>query len=135
MIQQNAVMVKEFPTLRDSAQCRRFYREVRTELAECYRPQVIFDFSRVQHMTAQGVDLLVRCIDQIADRDGELKFAAASPQTQLVFELTQINAVAETYDSVEDALQSWSVPAHSLVVQPGVAAIPQAPEELSVPSL
>ena len=126
MVQQNAVMVKEFPRLRDSAECRRFYREVRKELAECYRPQVVFDFSRVQHMTAQGVDLLVRCIDQIADRDGELKFAAASPQTQLVFELTQINAVAETYDSVEEALQSWSVPGHSVVVRPEVEAIPQA---------
>jgi len=99
---------------------------MRRELAECYRPQVIFDFSRVQHMTAQGVDLLVRCIDQIAERDGELKFAAASPQTQLVFELTQINAVAETYDSVEDAVESWSVPARSPVVRPEGVRVPQA---------
>jgi anti-anti-sigma regulatory factor len=126
MVQQKPVIVKEFPTLLDSAKCRRFYREVRRELAESYRPQVIFDFSRVLHMTAQGVDLLVRCIDQIADRDGELKFAAASPQTQLVFELTQINAVAETYDSVEDALESWSVPAHSAVVRPEAVPVPQA---------
>lgn len=109
MIQQKSVIIKEFPTHLDSAECRRFYRNFRKELAEFYRPQVIFDFSRVQHMTAQGVDLLVRCIDQIADRDGELKFAAASPQTQLVFELTQINVIAENYDSVDDALESWSV--------------------------
>lgn len=115
MIQQKSMIVKEFPTLLDSMEGRRFYRELRRELAELYRPQVVFDFSRVQHMTAQGVDLLVRCIDQIADRDGELKFAAASPQTQLVFELTQINAVAETYDSVEDAVESWSAPAGSPV--------------------
>lgn len=126
MIQQKSVIIKEFPTLLDSAQCRRFYREMRRELSECYRPQVIFDFSRVQHMTAQGVDLLVRCIDQIAERDGELKFAAASPQTQLVFELTQINVLAETYESVEDALESWSVPAQSPVVQPEAVPVPQA---------
>jgi anti-anti-sigma factor len=127
MIQQKAVIVRKFPTLLDSAECRRFYRELRRELAEAYRPEVIVDFSRVQHMTAQGVDLLVRCIDQIADRDGELKFAAASPQTQLVFELTQINVLADTYDSVEDALESWSVPAHSRVSQQEAAQTePQA---------
>ena len=125
MIQQRAVIVREFPTLLDSAECRRFYRQFRKELAECYRPEVIFDFSRVQLMTAQGVDLLVHCIDQIADRDGELKFAAASPQTQLVFELTQINVLAESYDSVEDALESWSVPAHPRVGQQE-APVPEA---------
>ena len=125
MIQQKSMIVKEFPTLLDSMEGRRFYRELRRELAELYRPQVVFDFSRVQHMTAQGVDLLVRCIDQIADRDGELKFAAASPQTQLVFELTQINAVAETYDSVEDAVESWSAPAGS-PVRPEAEPVSQA---------
>lgn len=113
MIQQKSISVKEFPSLLDSAEGRRFYRDFRRELADCYRPQIIFDFSRVQHMTAQGVDLLVRCIHQIADRDGELKFACASPQTQLVFELTQINALAECYDSVDDAVESWSVPGRS----------------------
>ncbi len=118
MVQQLSVIVKEFPTLLDSAECRRFYRAFREELAEAYRPQDIFDFSQVQQMTALGVDLLVRCIDQLAARDGELKFAAASPQTQLVFELTQINVLAETYDSVEDALGSWSVPPRAPVVRP-----------------
>jgi anti-anti-sigma factor len=125
MIQQKSAIVKEFPTLLDSAECRRFYRNFRTEVAESYRPQVIFDFSRVQHMTAQGVDLLVRCIDQIADRDGELKFASASPQTQLVFELTQINAIAETYDSVDDALASWSVSDSSTADRPQVVPVSQ----------
>jgi anti-anti-sigma factor len=126
MFQQSSVIVKEFPTLLDTARCRRFFRAFREELAETYRPQVIFDFSQVQHMTAQGVDLLVRCIDQIANRDGELKFAAASPQTQLVFELTQITALAETYDSVEDALSSWSVSARAQVARPQVAPAGQA---------
>jgi anti-anti-sigma regulatory factor len=126
MIEQKSVMVKEFPTLLDSAECRRFYREVRKELADSYHPQMIFDFSRVQNMTAQGVDLLVRCIDQIADRDGELKFAATSPQTQLVLELTQINGVADTYDSVEDALESWFLPVQTRVVQPEALPTPQA---------
>jgi anti-anti-sigma regulatory factor len=125
MIQQKPVIVKEFPSLLDSGECRRFYRQFRTELAECYRPQLVFDLSAVQNMTAQGVDLLVRCINQIADRDGELKFAAASPETELVLELTQISGIAEHYESVEDALESWTEPARTPMAQPELSPIPQ----------
>lgn len=106
-MQPQPVIVKEFPSLLDLSECRRFCRELREELSDAYRPHVVFDLSRVQHMTAQGIDLLVRCIDQIADRDGELKFAAGSPQTQLVLELTQISGLADSYESVEDAAESW----------------------------
>ncbi|HEX6502666.1 MAG TPA: STAS domain-containing protein [Terriglobales bacterium] len=124
MIQSKAIIVREFPSLLEASESRRFFRQLRSDLSETYRPQVIFDLSRVQHMTAQGVDLLVRCIDQIADRDGELKFAAASPQTQLVLELTQISGVAETYESVEDAVGSWSPPEFTAAVESSLA--PQA---------
>jgi anti-anti-sigma factor len=108
MMQPQSVIVKEFPSLLDLSECRRFSRELQEQLSDAYRPHVVFDLSRVHHMTAQGVDLLVRCIDQIADRDGELKFAAASPQTQLVLELTQISGLAESYESIEDAADGWT---------------------------
>lgn len=124
MIQSKAIIVREFPSLLEASESRRFFRQLRSDISETYRPQVIFDLSRVQHMTAQGVDLLVRCIDQIADRDGELKFAAASPQTQLVLELTQISGVAESYESVEDAVGSWSPAEFTPTVEPSLA--PQA---------
>ena len=117
-MQPQPVIVKEFPSLLDLSECRRFSRELREELSDAYRPQVIFDLSRVQHMTAQGVDLLVRCIDQIADQDGELKFAAASPQTQLVLELTQISGLADSYESVEDATESWMREAQGPTAEP-----------------
>ncbi len=116
-MQPNSVLVKEFPALLNAAEGRRFFRQLRVDLTEAYRPQVVFDLSRVQHMTAQGVDLLVRCIHQIADRDGELKFAVASPPTQLVLELTQISAIAETYESLEEALASWKTPAPTASTQ------------------
>ncbi len=106
--QAEKIIVREFPDLLDAAECRRFFRDLRSVLADSHRPQVVFDLSRVQHMTAEGVDLLVRCVHQIADRDGELKLAAASPQTQLVLELTQISGVAESYDSVEEATETWT---------------------------
>jgi anti-anti-sigma regulatory factor len=126
MIQQKSVIVREFPTLLNPAECRRFFRELRAELSESYRPQVVFDLSSVQNMTAQGVDLLVRCIDQIAARDGELTFAAASPETQLVLELTQISGVAASYDSVEDAMASWTLSSPMATTRPAPLPATQA---------
>jgi hypothetical protein len=77
-------------------------------------------------MTAQGVDLLVRCIDQIADRDGELKFAAATPQTELVLELTQISGIADHYETVEEAMESWTSAAFAPTIQQEPSPLPQA---------
>lgn len=125
MIQSKSIIVKEFPTQLNPGEYRRFYRELRGQLMELYRPYVVFDLSRVEHLTAQGVDLLVRCIHQIADRDGELKFAAASPQTELVLELTQISGIAEGYESVDEALESWNVPARASMIQAEAIPVPQ----------
>ena len=118
------IIIKKFPTLSNAAESRQFFRQLRAELEDLYRPQVVFDLSCVEHLTAQGVDLLVRCIDQIADRDGELKFAEASSQTQLVLELTQISGIAENYDSVKEAVESWKA-AYADPIVPSPAAVPQ----------
>jgi len=126
MIQNQLAIVKQFPAHLDAVEGRGFFRELRAELKDCYRPRVVFDLSRVEHMRAQGLDLMVRCIDEIADQDGELKFAAASPETELVLELTQISGVAESYDSVEDALESWTLPTHKAALQLEPAAVSKA---------
>lgn len=104
---QTSVIVKQFPRKLNRASCRRFLRDLRTELAESYRPQMIFTFAGVEQMTSEGVDLLLRCVMEIAQRDGELKLAEASPQTALVLELTQMSEVIESFDSVDEALASW----------------------------
>jgi anti-anti-sigma factor len=104
-----SVIIKQFPRELSAGSCRRFLRELKSELAEVYRPQMVFDFAGVDRMTAAGVDLLLRCVTEIAQCDGEVKLAAAGPQTSLVLELTQMSEVIESFDSVEEAVASWDL--------------------------
>lgn len=127
---QTSVMVKQFPRKLNRASCRRFLRDLKAELTESYRPQMIFTFGGVEQMTSEGVDLLLRCVTEIAQCDGELKLAEASPQTALVLELTQMSEVIESFDSVDEALASWdsigNVQSGPVLEPVEVLAVPEA---------
>lgn len=109
MGQQPSVIVKEFPDCTNQGACRAFLRELEALLFHSYRPQIIFDLSHVDHMNAAGIDLLLKCVVEIADRDGYLKLAAPSPQAALILELTQLNGVVEIFDTVEGAMETFGV--------------------------
>ncbi len=107
MFQQGLATIKQFPDCHDSVACRAFYRQFCREIRDIYQPEVIFDLSGVQHLNAAGIDLLLKCVVEIANRDGELKLAGASPQIALILELTQMNELLKVYDGVDDALHSF----------------------------
>ncbi|HYL12670.1 MAG TPA: STAS domain-containing protein [Terriglobales bacterium] len=109
MIQQPSVAVKKFPDCLNIGACRAFLRNLQVFLSQSYRPQIIFDLSAVPHMNAAGIDLLLQCVVEVANRDGTLKLAAPAPQTALVLELTQLNDVVEIFNTEEEALASFGV--------------------------
>ena len=109
MFQQSLATVKQFPDCHDSVASRNFYRQFCREIRDFYQPEIVFDLSGVQHLNAAGIDLLLKCVVEIANRDGELKLAAASPQIALILELTQMNELLKVYNSVDDALHSFGV--------------------------
>ena len=109
MFQQGLATVQQFPDCHDVHACRAFYRDFVRRLSDVYQPQLVLDMSDVQHLNAAGIDLLLKCVVKIADCDGEVKIAGASPQIALVLELTQLNEVVEVYDSVETALQTFGM--------------------------
>jgi anti-anti-sigma factor len=88
-------------------QAREFSREVEP-LLRSDRPQVVFDFSGVRRMDAAGVDMLLQCMSQVMKHDGDLKLAALSPQAGVVLELTRADRLFELYDTVSDAVRSFS---------------------------
>ncbi len=109
MFQQSLATVKQFPDCHDSVACRAFYRQFCREIRDIYQPEIVFDLSAVQHLNAAGIDLLLKCVVEIANRDGEVKLAGASQQIALILELTQMNELLKVYDSVDDALQSFGM--------------------------
>lgn len=101
------VIVKRVPDRLNLQQAREFQREVQP-LMRSDRPQLVFDFSAVQRMDAAGVDMLLQCMSDVMKYDGDLKLAALSPQAAVVLELTRADRLFEVYDTVSDAVRSFS---------------------------
>jgi anti-sigma B factor antagonist len=101
------VIVKRMPDRLNLQQAREFAREVQP-LLRSDRPQVVFDFSPVRRMDAAGVDMLLQCMAEVMRYDGDLKLAALSPQAAVVLELTRADRLFEVYDTVSDAVRSFS---------------------------
>ena len=106
MFQSSPILIT-FPDCATPAACRSFLREFETLLSQSYRPQIVFDMSRISQLNAAGIDLMLKCIMRTTSHDGELKLAAASAETDLILELTQLNDVVEVFASVEGALESF----------------------------
>ena len=101
------VIVKRMPDRINLQQAREFQREVQP-LLRSDRPQLVFDFSAVRRMDAAGVDMLLECMSEVMKHDGDLKLAALSPQAGVVLELTRADRLFEIYDTVSDAVRSFS---------------------------
>ena len=108
MFQSSPISVN-FPERSTGATGRIFLRNFETLLSQSYRAQIVLDMSKIVQLDATGIDLLLKCIMRVASHDGELKLAAASPETGLILELTQLNGVVEVFESVEAAMESFGV--------------------------
>ena len=96
-------IVKSFPSVCGHNEGWTILRELASLLDELYQPRVILDLSQSTLTGPTDVDVLLRCVEQILAKDGEVALAAPLPQTRLVLELTRIDRVAQVFDSVEDA--------------------------------
>jgi anti-anti-sigma factor len=103
---QSSPIIQDFPDCSNQGACRAFLRELESLLFESYRPQIVFDMSRVSRMNAMGIDLMLKCITKIANHDGELRLASPSPETALVLELTQLSNVVDVHATVQEAIES-----------------------------
>lgn len=88
-------------------EARSFYKEVLSVLS-ADRPQIVFDMSKMHHVDSIGVGIFLRCIRQAAKSDGDVKLAGMLPHAAVVFELTRIGQLFETYETSASAVLSFS---------------------------
>jgi anti-anti-sigma factor len=100
------VIIKRVPESLTLKQARAFLKEVRP-LLENDRPQLIFDLSSVRRIDDAGVDMLLYCLKEAARRDGALKLASLSPQSQVVLDLTRAGRLFEIFTSSVEAARSF----------------------------
>lgn len=114
MLTSGPVVVMEVPEILSVKEVHSFMQEL-GPLLESNRPRVVFDCSQVRSMESAGVEMLLRCLEEVLKRDGDLKLAALSPEAEVILELMRVSRVFETFQNCEDAVRSFNtIPADAV---------------------
>ena len=114
MLTSGPVMVMQVPEILNAREVHSFMEEM-GPLLESNRPRVVLDCSQVRSMESAGVEMLLRCLEEVLKRDGDLKLAALSPEAEVILELMRVARVFEALQTCEEAVRSFSaIPADTL---------------------
>lgn len=120
MTNGRAVTVRQMPEPLTREQASLFLQEV-APLMDVDRPRIVFDFSQVHQLGSVGVELLLRCVEEVMKRNGDLKLAAVATGPMAVLQFTGVVGLFEIYEDVAEAAQSFNqVPAETFRQVPPV---------------
>ena len=100
------VIVKNLPEKLTAGNTDHFFCEVEPILAGD-RPRVVFNFSSVRHFDYAGLAVLLTCIEEVLQKNGDLKLAAVSAPSLTVLELTGVDRLFEIFENTADAVKSF----------------------------
>ena len=101
------VVVKRMPEKVNQQEAKKFFADVQA-FVNSDRPQLVFDLSQVRQLDAAGIEMLLRCVEEVMKRDGDLKLASLSRQASMVLELTRTDRLFEIYENSTEAARSFS---------------------------
>ena len=114
MLTSGPIVVMQVPELLNVKEVHSFMEEL-GPLLESNRPRVVLDCSQVRSMESAGVEMLLRCLEEVLKRDGDLKLAALSPEAEVILEPMRVARVFETFQTCEDAVRSFNaIPADAV---------------------
>jgi anti-sigma B factor antagonist len=100
------IVVQKLPAELTAETAERFLAAVEPIL-DVKRPLVVFDFSAVQHFDSAGVAALLRCLEEVLKRNGDLKLAAIPAPSIAVLEMTGVDRLFEIFENASDAANSF----------------------------
>lgn len=114
MLTSGPVIVMQVPERLTVSETHDFMRDV-APLLESNRPRIVLECSQVRIMDSAGVEALLHCLEEALKRDGDLKLAALSAETEVILELLRVARVFETFATSDDAVRSFNaVPVDAL---------------------
>ena len=114
MLTSGPVVVMQVPEVLNVKEVDRFMQEL-GPLLESNRPRIVLDCSQVHSMESAGVEMLLRCLEEVLKRDGDLKLADLSPEAEVILELMRVARVFEAFQTCEDAVRSFNaIPADAV---------------------
>lgn len=66
------------------------------------------DMSGVDFMDSAGLGALIATLKHITERGGDMKIASLQKKPRMVFEITRAYKIFEIYDTVDDAVNSYT---------------------------
>ncbi len=115
-MKRTPVLVQRLPERITARQVRHILRDLKSVRGD--RPRVVFDLSQVQQMDASGIEMLLDVLQEVNQRDGDLKLSAPSPAARAFLELTRLDRLFEIHESSAEAAASFGVP--EAVVEPSL---------------
>lgn len=106
MTDTRAVTVQQMPEHLTREQAHLFLQEIEP-LMNNDRPRLVFDFSKVRQLGSVGVELLLRAMEEVMKRNGDLKLAAVAAGPMAVLEFTGIDGLFEIFEDAAQAVQSF----------------------------
>ena len=72
------------------------------------KTKVVIDLAEVEWINSLGLGLLISSLTTMRNSNGELKLARIAEKVKSLLVLTRLITAFESYDSVDDALKSFS---------------------------
>lgn len=98
-----STIVVKLPEELNAKRSRSLMRQLKPVL-KLDQPSVILDLSAVEDIDTGGIDLLLHCMVDVANRDGSLKLAGISPVAATVLEITRMDRLFSMFPSVAEAV-------------------------------
>ncbi len=114
MLTSGPVVIMQAPEQLNLDAVRIFLQEVEP-LLECHRPRIVLDCSQVRYIDNSGVEMMLHCLEEAMKRDGDLKLAALSPESEVILELMRVARVFEAFATSDEAVRSFNgIPAEAV---------------------
>jgi anti-sigma B factor antagonist len=78
------------------------------ELVNQNKKKVIIDLANVEWMNSRGLGILISGLTTMRNNGGELKLACVTNKIESLLTITRLITAFENYDSVEEAVKSFS---------------------------
>src|SRR5574337_243593 len=98
-----STIVVKLPEELNAKRSRSLMRQLKPVL-KLDQPSVVLDLSAVEDIDTAGLDLLLHCMADVANRDGALKLAGISPVAATVLEITRMDGLFNMFSSVDEAV-------------------------------
>ena len=90
-------------------------REIIQQALDDGKKHLLLDLASVSAIDSSGIGEMVACYTTVTNREGQLKLVRLSPKINDILQVTQLITVFDVFDSVEEAISSFSCPRRLII--------------------